>query len=48
MTVDDSVVLIKRFDQDIRACHAMLREMDVVERWRCDEEHGRITLLPVI
>ena len=37
-----------RFDQDIRACHAMLREMDVVERWRCDEEHGRITLLPVI
>jgi len=37
-----------RFDQDIRACHTMLREMDLVERWRADEEHGRLTLLPVI
>jgi hypothetical protein len=37
-----------RFNQDIRACHAMLREMDLVERWRADAEHGHLTLLPVI
>jgi hypothetical protein len=37
-----------RFDQDIRACHTMLREMDLVERWRADEQHGHLTLLPVL
>jgi hypothetical protein len=37
-----------RFDQDIRACHTMLREMDLVERWRANEERGHITLLPVL
>ena len=37
-----------RFDQDIRACHTMLREMDLVERWRADEERGHLTLLPVL
>jgi hypothetical protein len=26
----------------------MLREMDLVERWRTDEERGRLTLLPVV
>ena len=39
-----------RFDQDIRACRTMLREMDLVERWRADEERGdlTLTLLPVV
>jgi hypothetical protein len=37
-----------RFGQDIRAFHTMLREMDLVERWRADEERGHLTLLPVI
>jgi hypothetical protein len=37
-----------RFDQDIRACHTMLREMDLVERWRADEDRGHLTLLPVL
>jgi hypothetical protein len=37
-----------RLDQDIRACHTMLREMDLVERWRTDEERGHLTLLPVL
>jgi hypothetical protein len=35
-----------RFDQHIRACHTMLREMDLLERWRADEERGHLTLLP--
>jgi hypothetical protein len=26
----------------------MLREMDLVERWRADEERGHLTLLPVL
>jgi hypothetical protein len=37
-----------RLDQDIRACHTMVREMDLVERWRADEARGNLTLLPVI
>jgi hypothetical protein len=37
-----------RFDQDIRACHTMLREMDLVERWQADEARGHLTLLPVL
>jgi hypothetical protein len=37
-----------RFDHDIRACHTMLREMDLVERWRTDEARGNLTLLPVL
>jgi hypothetical protein len=33
-----------RFDQDIRACRTMLREMDLVERWRADDEYVHLTL----
>ena len=37
-----------RLDQDIRACQTMLREMDLVERWRADEEHGSSHAPPVL
>jgi hypothetical protein len=48
-TVRQGLILeTARFDQDIRACHAKLREMDLVERWRSDEERGHLTILPVL
>jgi phage FluMu protein gp41 len=37
-----------RLDQDIRACHTMLCEMDLDERWRADEARGNLALLPVL